>query len=321
MGDVVTGPGASDGVDWSALGHVYLVANGKGGVGKTTTVSHLGALAAADGLRVLIVDLNGQGNVGEDLGYTGRAGYDDAGRGLFAAVVFGDALRPVAVRKGLDVVPGGEWVSRIGPSLTAEMADPDRTQSALLSLARALAGIAGEYDLVLVDSPPEVALLMQLALCAARFVLVPMKTDESSRKGLRGVAVHFRAMRNHNPWLVLLGVFVFASGTGATRIRHQLRAEVGRDLGTPELLFDAFIRHSEAAGRDVRAHGEPAHEVEQRVDANPQFWELRAGTADADRVVSKTTAGVAADFEALAREVFARAAAVRAQMQKEGRWP
>lgn len=318
---VMAGDTPAEEVDWSRLGHVYLVANGKGGVGKTTTVSHLAALAALSGLRVLVVDLNGQGNIGEDLGYTGDKERDDEGQGLFRAVILGEALRPVEVRPRLDVVPGGEWVARIVAAMGPEMADPERARTMLLALARALEKVADDYDLIVIDSPPEVAVLMQLALCAARWIVVPMKTDESSRKGLRGVGRHFRAMRSHNPFVVLLGVFVFASGTGSTRIRGHLRGEVERDLGGADLLFNAFIRHSEGVGRDVRFRGEPVFELERRIGENPAFWELRAGTADRTRLVSGTAAGVAEDYAALVKEIFARAQSVQRRMAAEGSWP
>jgi chromosome partitioning protein len=94
-------------IDWARLGHVYVVGNGKGGVGKTTTSAHIAALVASDGARTLLIDLNGQGNCALLLGFANTE-RDDKGRNLFSAVTAGAQLTPVRnVRPNLDVVPGG----------------------------------------------------------------------------------------------------------------------------------------------------------------------------------------------------------------------
>ncbi|CAM5445424.1 hypothetical protein SALBM311S_02818 [Streptomyces alboniger] len=96
-------------VNWSELGHVYCFGNGKGGVGKTTCTCNIGGLAAADGLRVLIVDLNVQGNVAEELGYA-ETELDDEGKGLLTAITLQEAVKPIRnVRPNLDVVPEASY--------------------------------------------------------------------------------------------------------------------------------------------------------------------------------------------------------------------
>jgi chromosome partitioning protein len=200
-------------INWARLGHVYVVGNGKGGVGKTTTAAHLGALVASDGARVLLVDLNGQGNIAQVFGFANTPD-DDRGRNLFSSVTTAAPLTPIQnVRPNLDVVPGGSYVRRIATAVAAEMGTSRDTGRILLSLADALQAVASHYQLIIIDSPPENPLLLQLALCAARWVVVPMKTDGTSRTGLRELAGDIRAIREHNPYLVLPAVFVFASGT------------------------------------------------------------------------------------------------------------
>ena len=309
-------------IDWARLGHVYVVGNGKGGVGKTTTAAHLGALVASDGARVLLVDLNGQGNIAQVLGFANTAA-DDKGRNLFSAVTAGVRLAPVLnVRPNLDVVPGGSYVRRIASTLAAEMGTSRGTGRLLVSLADALQAVASQYKLIIIDSPPENPLLLQLALCAARWVIVPMKTDGTSRAGLRELAGDIRGIREHNPYLVLLAVFVFASGTNATNIRRELTEQVAQDLGqNSDLMLKSFIRQSEAVAKDIIKYGRLAHELEQEIQNNPAHWELRRGTATGATVVSNTSRPVAGDFAKLAGEILTRAARRREEMIEEGVWP
>jgi chromosome partitioning protein len=322
MSTLSTAEEATEQVDWSRLGHVYVFANGKGGVGKTTAASNVAGLAAADGLNVLLIDLNGQGNVAEDLGYTGTQ-VDDAGKALFAALTMDAPLVPAAkqIRPQLDVVPGGKFIRRVTSSMSSEMADPQRANHAVLALARTLVPIAEQYDVIVIDSPPENPPLVQLALGAARWVVVPMKSDDGSRKGLRELAMDFKGMRSHNPYLSLLGVFVFASGSGATRIRAEVHANVEQDLGGAAHMFSSMVRHSEAVAKDARKYGRLAHELEAQASNNPTFWQIRSGRADASQVVTRTSASVAEDFASLTREIFGRAAQLQAQMTETGVWP
>jgi cellulose biosynthesis protein BcsQ len=309
-------------INWSRLGHVYVVGNGKGGVGKTTTSAHIGALVASDGARTLIIDLNGQGNIAQLLGFA-NTDRDDKGRNLFSAVTAGARLTPVLnVRPNLDVVPGGQFVRRIASTLSAEMGTPRDAKRVLLSLADAIQTIAGDYQLIVIDSPPENPLLSQIALCAARWVIVPMRTDGTSRAGLRELAGDIRGMREHNPYLVLLAVFVFASGTKSTSIRRELSEAVLQDLGlNSDVMLKSFIRQSEAVAKDIIKFGLLAHELEQEIQNNPTHWELRRGSATSATVVSSTSRPVAEDFAKLASEILTRAATQRAQMIEQGVWP
>lgn len=317
-----SGP-AEPAVDWPRLGKVYLFANGKGGVGKTTCSTHGAALVASDGARVLLVDLNGQGNVANILGFA-NTDANDKGRNLFSAITAGSPLTPVRdVRPNLDVVPGGPFVRRITPVLAAEMGNPQSAKHVLMSLAVALQQISDSYSLIIIDSPPENQVLLQVALCAARFVVVPMKTDDLSRTGLRELAGDLRAMREHNPYLMLLGCFVFASGTNARAIRKETTENVSRDLGqkAEDVMLKSFIRHSEAVSQQVPKYGRLAHELEQEIVNNPKHWDIKKGTAGGASVVSTTTRPVAEDFAKLTMEILTRGSQIRAEMMEKEVWP
>lgn len=274
-------------IDRRALARVIAVTNGKGGVGKTTTVSHTAALCALAGLRALIVDLDPQGNVADDLGYTDRT---DNGMALLTALATGQPPEPLRdVRPGLDVVSGGAMLHGATGILDGIESSAGR-DAAVLRLAAVLAPLAGQYDVVWLDCPPVLRKVMAAALVAAQFVIVPTKTDQSSIKGLREVAENFVAARELNPGLELLGVVLFGVTPSARLVRRQARQQVEQVLGGAAPVFTATIRHVEATATAVRQQGRLAHELES--GARPG----RGGSASS----------LAGDCQALAEEAMAR---------------
>lgn len=308
MNSVMTMEAKVPTIDWSRLSHVYVVANGKGGVGKTTSTAHIAGLMAMDGARTLIVDLNGQGNISTLLGFAHKEG-DDAGRNLFSAVTAGAPLTPVRdVRPNLDVVPGGPFVRRINPVLMGEMASKEDADRAYLALADALQRISHHYRLIIIDSPPENQMLLQLALSASRFVIAPMATSAFSRAGLRELATEIRSARERNSLLTLLAVFVFGSVFGAKVLRKNFMESVEEDLGnSSDVLLKVFIRHAESVGDQMAKFGLLAYELENEIDNNP-------------KQVAKTNKSVAEDYDKLTREILRRARARQAEMIEQGVW-
>lgn len=310
-------PAPSEEVDWPALGNVFVFANWKGGVGKTTLAAHIASQAAAHGRRTLIVDLNAQGNVALDFGVHAKEGVDDQGRSLFLALTAGEPLAPSKdIRPNLDLLAGGRFIPRIEGHLRMEMTSQEQAEWAFLALARALAQIASDYDLIAIDSPPENELLAMLALCAGRFVVAPMKTDEASRLGLRQLAVIFRRARSINRYLVLLGVVLFATGTNATKVHAAIRSNVQEDLGDGVPVFKSFVRHAEALAVLARRNGLLFGELAERGKANPAFWkQLDVGDKTA------VSANLAKDIAGLREEIFTRAKEARNNMMSAGMWP
>lgn len=299
-------------VDRAALGRVVAVVNGKGGVGKTTITANVGGLLAAGGYRVLLVDLDPQGNLGEELGYTG-SDQDDDGRALAQSLAFGLPLQPVpGVRPGLDVLPGGADLDMAAAGLTMKaQKDPD---AAKLALANGLQSLAGEYDLILIDCPPGQETLQQAALAAARWALIPVKTDASSRKGLRDVARRLDAVVSINPDLDLLGVVLFGVNRSARRVSDTAREAIAADVGDPHAVLTATIRHVEAAAQETRERGLLVHELEEAVMAGPKWWELRRSkTADRGGPRVRSATGLAEDFQALGSELVARLTAAESR--------
>ncbi len=305
------------------MNNTYVIGNGKGGVGKTTTALHLAALCALDGARALVIDLNGQGNTPQLLGFANTP-EDDNGLNLYQAITAGIPLKPVRdVRPNLDVVPGGDYVKKVGPSILMDLFSGEEQAVAYTALARAISPIAKDYKIIFIDTPPENQTALRLALGAGRFVVVPIKTEVGmSRKGLRELAGDVRLMREINPFLTILGGFVFASERGATKVRREAHDAIASDLGA-ECVFKAYIRHTEKVSQDMSKFGRLSFELEKEIDNNPTFWQLRRGQVNpADAVIiSPAARGVAEDFQALAKEVLLRAADCRAAAIEKGNWP
>jgi len=288
-------------VDRDALTRVVAVINGKGGAGKTSVTANVAGLIAHSGFRVLVVDMDPQGNLAEDLGYTGTD-VDDEGQALSAALAYGQVARPVeAVRPNLDVLIGGHHLDVAAAALSVAK---DQTK-ARLALAHILEPIAGNYDLIFIDCPPGIETLQTAAAAAARWALVPAKSDASSRKGMLDVARRLDAVVDLNPGLDLLGVVLFGTGTSAHRIKEDARSRIVESLGAEDVVLKSTIRHSEATAQAARERGQLVYELEDEARKGPAWWQIRRGEAAASGA-PRTASGVAEDYHALAEEVVAR---------------
>lgn len=285
-----------------ALGRVIAIVNEKGGVGKTTLTSNLAGQAAASGYRVLVVDLNRQANLALDLGYRGKEGVDDEGDGLLTALMRNRPLRVARdIRPGLDVVAGGEHLEDLTPVMLSHITK--QGHQAFLALANALAPIAGDYDLTLIDCPPENTILDDLALGAARWVLIPTRSDDGGLDGMKLVAKRFLKAREINPMIGLLGVVLFATGTTAKAIHAEVRRSVAETFGGDSPLFQTTIRYAERIARDCRREGLLAHELEEAAKDQLEWWKMLREGQKVNRI-SSTAASVSADYQALAVEVL-----------------
>jgi chromosome partitioning protein len=232
------------------MGQTIACANQKGGVGKTTTVVNLAAYLALAGDRVLVVDLDPQGNATSGLGID-RSTTD---RSVYDAVVedapLDDLVLPTAI-DGLSMVPSS--ISLAGAEVElAPLAQRERRLSQLL------APTVPGYDYVLLDCPPSLGLLTVNALTAADSVLVPIQCEYYALEGLSQLIATINLVRDHlNPDLAIKGV-VLTMYDGRTNLSSEVAAEVRRHLGGA--VFDAVIprsvRLAEAPsyGRPIVAH-------------------------------------------------------------------
>jgi chromosome partitioning protein len=156
--------------------------------------------------------------------------------------------------------------------------------------------------------PPGNEPLQAAAVAAARYALVPLKTDMSSRKGVAAVAARMDSVVGLNPSLDLLGVVLVGTGTNSKQVHKVTRDHLIADFGTDEVLFPMSIRHAEATAQACRERGLLAHELERELSKGPKWWEVLRGEAKAGHAGPKSAFSVAEDLHAVAMEVTRRIA-------------
>lgn len=216
------------------------VANQKGGVGKTTTAVNLGAAAAELGHRVLIIDLDPQGNASTGLGINPRTLESSMYDVLLHDVPMDDAIEAAAVRNlflapaNLDLA-GAEI--ELVPAFSREM-----------RLKNAIAKIRDDYDLILIDCPPSLGLLTVNALAAANEVLVPIQCEYYALEGLGQLLRNVDLVqRNLNADLHLSHI-VLVMFDARTNLASQVAMEVREHFGdlVCKTVIPRTVRLSEA---------------------------------------------------------------------------
>ncbi|NHB86180.1 ParA family protein [Tessaracoccus sp. HDW20] len=281
-------------------------------MGKTSLTANLAGEFAREGSRVLVVDLDISGNLKLDLGLVDHAG-DDAGQGIVEAIVDEKPLHIVReVRPGIDWVPGGprlNWLLPMtygaGPGIPAGSVGEGWRRA----LGRAVE--AGDYDMVLVDTPPGNRELQQMALTAARWILVPMKSDPASWEGLQVLGPLVGHARRDNPELAWLGMALFGHQSTATRVRQNVLDNLADEHSSIHLL-NTSIRSSEKTAQECRLRGLLVRELVDQAASNPseRFKALRARRSDPTVAIPESlpqsSTSMAGDYAELAAEVAAR---------------
>lgn len=295
----------------AACRRVIAVGNGKGGTIKTSTTANVGGLAADSGMRVLLVDLDPQGNLSEDLGVTQAGRGEDGGAALFDAIARSRPLHPShpLVRPNLDLIAADPVNT---PALASWLsAQLGRNHDAVYALGQALQPIAAEYELVLLDLPPGVEELRRIALAAARFLIIPTQADISSLKGMRTMAQRFIEARSVNPTIELLGVLLGLVPESAKALRAETVETIHADFGGEAPIFRTIIRHALAPAEAARKRGLLAHELEAFVPTQAETLarlRQRAAGSRVERSVSSTAVKLASDWASLTEEVLTRLA-------------
>jgi len=257
------------------MGKIIAVANQKGGVGKTTTSVNLAASLAATRHRVLLVDLDPQGNAtmgcGVDKKHLPLSTYEVLTRrstARDAIVMLGDV--------GFHLLPGNSDLTAASVELL-QMEDRER------ALAQALEACRGDYDYLLIDCPPSLNMLTLNALVAADSVLIPMQCEYYALEGLTDLLDTVRNIRNTvNPELGIEGLLRtmydprnrltnevseqltkhFADKLLRTFIPRNIRLAEAPSHGLPVLLYDkastGALAYLALAGEIVRRNGKAA---------------------------------------------------------------
>ncbi|MBS1848706.1 MAG: ParA family protein [Actinobacteria bacterium] len=216
------------------------VANQKGGVGKTTTAVNLGACLADLGFRVLIIDLDPQGNASTGLGINIRGLEASTYEVIMDDTPIEDAIEATSI-KGLFVVPASLDLAgaeiELVPAFSRE-----------LKLRNALAEVRDDYDFVFIDCPPSLGLLTVNALAAANEVLVPIQCEYYALEGLGQLSKNVDLVRRGlNPALEI-STIVLVMYDARTNLSDQVAQEVRGHFGDRvcRTMVPRTVRLSEA---------------------------------------------------------------------------
>jgi len=183
------------------LGRVIAIVNQKGGVGKSTTAVNLGAYLACAGKRVLVVDMDPQGNATSGLGVEKSEVEHCIYSVLIGEREMKEVIRSTAI-DGLEVVPATIALAGAEIELVPQMSREFR-------LKRSLEPVVDEYDFIVIDSPPSLGLLTVNGLTAAHGVLVPIQSEYYALEGLSQLMSTIEMVRTHlNPRLEVDGVVI-----------------------------------------------------------------------------------------------------------------
>ncbi len=223
---------------------IFTVANQKGGVGKTTTTVNVAAALSMGGLRVLVIDLDPQGNASTALGVPHR---DTEGvyEVLMGSSPIASVIKKVAGFPALDCIPSNSSLANAEVELVSMVARE-------LRLKEALEEVSPNYDYIFIDCPPSLGLLTVNALAAAKELLIPIQTEYYALEGLSQLLETFSVVKKRlNPTLDL-STIVLTMFDSRTRLSNDVAANVRQHF--PKELIDIpiprAVRVSEAPSYD-----------------------------------------------------------------------
>ncbi len=218
-----TAPGRHPGAANHPLPRCLAVANQKGGVGKTTTTVNLGAALAELGYRVLVVDLDPQGNATTGLGVNARNLDSSVYDVILHDVPIEDTIEPTSLRN-LFIVPATIDLAGAEIELVPVF-------SRELRLRRALESVEADFDFILIDCPPSLGLLTVNALAAAGEVLVPIQCEYYALEGLGQLLRNVNLVQANLNNRLEVSTIVLTMYDARTKLAEQVAGEVREHFG------------------------------------------------------------------------------------------
>ncbi len=223
---------------------VFTIANQKGGVGKTTTAVNVAAALARQGLQVLVIDLDPQGNASTALGIEHRQGTPSSYEVLIGEIPLHDALQRSPHNESLFCVPATIDLAGAEIELVSMVAREGRLRTALMELKQ------HSFDYVFIDCPPSLGLLTINALVAAPDVLIPIQCEYYALEGVGQLLRNIEMVKSHlNPELDVTTV-ILTMYDGRTRLADQVAEDVRAHFGDKVLktVIPRSVKVSEAPG-------------------------------------------------------------------------
>jgi chromosome partitioning protein len=238
------------------MGKTIAITNQKGGVGKTTTAINLSAALALADMRVLVVDTDAQANCTSGLGVAKGS----LRRSIYHSLVLGEPLSAVMVDTELDnlkLIPADRNLT----GAAVEMIElPERE----FVLKRLLAEVAGDFDFIMIDSPPSLNILTLNGLVAAHSVLVPIQCEYFALEGISELFDTLARVRRHfNPGLAVQGILLtmFDERTNlSAQVREDLKAYFARQMFRTVIPRNVRLAEAPSFGKpiflyDIRSKG------------------------------------------------------------------
>ena len=223
---------------------VFTIANQKGGVGKTTTAVNIASALALQGMRVLVIDLDPQGNASTALGIEHRPGTPSSYEVLIGDIAVGDALQQSPHSERLFCIPATIDLAGAEIELVSMVAREGRLRTALSELEQ------HGFDYVFIDCPPSLGLLTINALVAAPEVLIPIQCEYYALEGVGQLLRNIEMVKSHlNPALDVTTV-VLTMYDGRTKLADQVAMDVRAHFGDKVLqtVIPRSVKVSEAPG-------------------------------------------------------------------------
>ena len=231
-----------------ATTRILTVANQKGGVGKTTSTVNIAAALALHGLRVLVIDLDPQGNASTALSVAHQAGVNSIYEVLIEGMALAEVVQPVEDIPGLIAAPATIDLAGAEIELVSLVARESRLQRALTAYLAEQASTGEAIDYVLIDCPPSLGLLTVNAFVAAAEVLIPIQCEYYALEGLGQLIRNVELVQSHlNPHLHV-STIVLTMHDSRTRLASQVADEVRSHFGEVVLAtaIPRSVRVSEA---------------------------------------------------------------------------